>query len=879
MPTQPAVLGAARLNNVRLGYNPLAAVRAARVRILIAGVLANTRVRRSSLRVHDAINDAPNTCSLVVDGTRPSEGQDLRVYVNSDNPRLLFNGTLQTVDETYEGKPNQLAWACTAVDDLVRLNRLRPFGTWTNVSATVVAQEAFAASAPGFTTVHVEAGLPAVSIIADGTETFSGFLARLANAVGGYFYVEDLDLHLFLEEATDVPDDIDHTPGRFLNDPPITVRTDDSQLRTRVYGKGYGENVPSDVAAGDTIIPIQDGVQFNPLGGQAIVGTTADGAQSQIVDYTGVALAVGGTLVGPGVAPANAPTVALAAGAGVDSGAHDVAIAFQTAAGISLPGPRVAINVGTVAAPSSTATAGTPSSGGLMNAGTHKYYPVFRTAAGSTTAGPVSNSVTTAPQESAPTTIGTATNGAAADLDATAVYSWKYTFYRSSDGAETTPSPASNTITTGSGGGSGLVSLVGVQAPPSGFTRRWYRTEGGGSVYKLIASPFEEPINNRLVDESADSSLGATAPTVNTTGNGTVAVTGIPVYPSALVTHVDLYREFNNAGASTAKLAFSVTNGTTSAVDALANSSLGATVPSSNTAVANQIALTGVALGGTGTTDRLVYMTVANDPGGTLKLALTIADNTTTTGTLTASDATLTGAAAAPASDTSGLTQPPGQVNAGSTTVLVASAAPFSATGGWVILSGGQVARYASFSGQTLIGIPASGVGAITTTVLYGSQALPAPALLGVTGLTLPMQKGAAVHIWVQRDDLSAQAALIALDAAQGRVSTGVVEHVITDMRRGEASLIALCDADLERYSRPIVTVTFDARDLDLKAGKPVTFNLTSPAISTTLTLMTVDISEIDIVPNGLAPRFHCVASSVSVSLESVLRKLLTKAA
>jgi hypothetical protein len=140
------------------------------------------------------------------------------------------------------------------------------------------------------------------------------------------------------------------------------------------------------------------------------------------------------------------------------------------------------------------------------------------------------------------------------------------------------------------------------------------------------------------------------------------------------------------------------------------------------------------------------------------------------------------------------------------------------------------------------------------------------------------MLKGSPIQIWVQRDDYTAQAALVALDLAQGRVSDGIVEHVLSDMRRVEASLIPLCDADLERFSRPIVTVTFDARDTALKSGKPIAFNLSAPAIAQTLTLMAVDITEIELAP-GTLPRFHCVASSTAASLESILRRLLTRTA
>ena len=119
-----------------------------------------------------------------------------------------------------------------------------------------------------------------------------------------------------------------------------------------------------------------------------------------------------------------------------------------------------------------------------------------------------------------------------------------------------------------------------------------------------------------------------------------------------------------------------------------------------------------------------------------------MADNTTTTATIAISDAALAGAALEPVTDTSGLQQPVGQVNPGATALPLAAATTFRPAGGWVLLGGGQVVRYTGISGQVLVGIPASGPGAITTTVLYGSQALPAPMLLGVTGVTVPLLKG-----------------------------------------------------------------------------------------------------------------------------------------
>ena len=115
-----------------------------------------------------------------------------------------------------------------------------------------------------FTTLSpagIAPGLPAVSITFDGSDTIIAALVRLANAIGGYAKVEDGVIYLFHVDTAEAPDPLDaaHPP---LDQPHVTIRTDASQLRTRVYGKGYGEAIRSDVLAGETLLPIQDGVQF-----------------------------------------------------------------------------------------------------------------------------------------------------------------------------------------------------------------------------------------------------------------------------------------------------------------------------------------------------------------------------------------------------------------------------------------------------------------------------------------------------------------------------------------------------------------------------------------------------------------------------------------
>jgi hypothetical protein len=947
MPTQPAILGNARLGNFRLGYESasLAAIRAARVTITLAGVFANARVRMAGFTIHDALNEAPNTCTLTVDGTAPVTGQDLRVTVNSDAPVLLFNGTLQTVDLSYEGKPTQLAWACTAVDDTARANRKRPFGTWTNISATTIAQSLVTTFAPGFTSTHVEAALPLVSITFDGSQSFSGCLASLAQLIGGYFYWEDLDLHFFLTEATDQPLDLDSTPGRFLDDPPIKAESDDSQLRTRVYGKGHGEATTADVAALETIIPIEDAVMFNLLGGQAIAGTIPDGAQSQILTYTGIQLGGVGSLVGNGATPSTAPGLTLVDGAGIEVGLHQGAYTWVTAQGETLPSPVRTVTTTAASAITDPTVAPTLETWAdftglnrLTAVATYRYvYALHLQASGETLPSPPSDPLVLPtgtfirvyyPKPANPYVTAylfRSVNGGAyrrvpLSYSGHSALGDFYNDFQYSDAdiaANATP-PGANTAIIAA---QQQVVPSGIAIGPAGtLSRNYYRTAEGSSQLKLQQTIANNSATTGVTDSTADASLGVNAPTsdtsgltstvltisatfdigvtFDTTGAATGANTAVPVFSSS---------QYNFVAADVGAYVYikSGTNWTPGFYRIVSVFANAATLDRACASVASPASGTwGVDYSRLPTprytfTDMVIDVTnsakftsAANPVGGVNVIGnsmrvtggrgfviqtvtivsrsapAAIADKSLGTLSSTAGMGTLGGVALESA------------IAAGATSLPTSGTGPFSATGGVVAVAGGTLVRYTGLSGNSLTGIPASGSGAITTTIPYGSAVIAVPALTGVTGLALAMLKGTPVHLWVQRDDLAAQAALVLLDAAQGRTSDGVVEgQPIVDERRGEASLIALCDAQLALFSRPLVTVTYATRDTKTKSGKPIVINLTSPPITETLTIQDVQIDQIDVSPSGLAPRFTVTASSVRFSLEDVLRQLITKAA
>jgi hypothetical protein len=831
--------------------------------IAIGGVDIHARVRKAGLTIHDILNDAPNTCSLVVEGTAPAVGQSLRITINDG--RVLFAGAVQSVDQSYSVNPDHPAWAVTAIDDTARANQRRPFGTWVDTSATTIAQAMTATFAPGFSSAGIEAGLPLVSIVLDGADTFIAALTRLASLIGGYAKVEDGTIYLFLDDTTAPPDPIDSSHC-FMFDPPIQATIDSSQLRTRVYGKGYGESITADLLAGETLVPIENGVQFPPAG-QAIAGTKADAAQSERLAYTGRELAAGGTLVGPGASPTVAPELAIAPGAGVTNGAHDVAVVFVTALGKSLPGPKASITVPTFPPPATAATAAPAIAGTGPALGTHDYVVSFVTAFGETLPGPPSNTSvanSAAGYLAAPGAItAIETAGAGGSMETDQYHGYRATFLNAVGETEL---GAPQVIYVG--GGAHSVYLGNIPLGPAGTTgRRIYRCLGGDTVsnYRLVTT-LANNTTTGYTDTAATASLGATSTNTNTTATAVqrIPLSNIPLGPSG-TTGRKLYRRINLAGAF-----YLVTtladNTTTTYTDAVPNGSLGPAALTTPTAVGNQILAT-IPKGATAVTGRELYMSPVGS--SVRKLALVVPDNTATTATITMSDASLAVAAGEPIADTSGLQQPQGQVNAGSTVLPVAAASPFRAAGGWVALAGDQVVRYTGITGATLSGIPASGPGAITTTVIYGAPAIPAPMLTGVTGITGPILKGAAIHIWVERNDLAAQA-----EQAARAGGDGVIEHLIVDTRRGLESLVARCDADLALFARPLVTVAYATRDLKTKSGKPVVIDLASPAIHETLIIQDVTITEIDQVP-GVPPRYTVTASSVRFSLEDTLRRLI----
>lgn len=159
------------------------------------------------IQIHDVLNDAPNTANFTVESPEVVAGRPV-VLVDPASERLLFAGTIERHDQTYAGRPSNVFWPSTAIDQTWRLTKYRPFGSWVTVSASDVVEDLIAQFAPGITTNHVQQTLAPVSIVCDGSQTLPDILTMIATRIGGGHWFVDYgdprtepatppDLHFF----------------------------------------------------------------------------------------------------------------------------------------------------------------------------------------------------------------------------------------------------------------------------------------------------------------------------------------------------------------------------------------------------------------------------------------------------------------------------------------------------------------------------------------------------------------------------------------------------------------------------------------------------------------------------------------------------------
>jgi hypothetical protein len=249
--------------------------------ITINGVAQTANVLYDSLTITDTLNQ-PKTCTFTTFNSYQPPVAATVVILRGTIP--LFAGSILTVQQLYVDSVTNVNWLVTAINYTFLLRRRRPFKSYAAVSATTVAQDLITSFSSTFTSVNVQAALPTVTIRFDGSQDLLGCLGALATLIGGYCYVDDArDLHFFLSEATNLPDNLDNSNTSAFNDPPLTATVDYSQIRTRDYVVGRQTTAPLGAAPHATTLTVADGSSFSVGGGTVVVN-------GQQITYTGIGL-------------------------------------------------------------------------------------------------------------------------------------------------------------------------------------------------------------------------------------------------------------------------------------------------------------------------------------------------------------------------------------------------------------------------------------------------------------------------------------------------------------------------------------------------------------------------------------------------------------
>lgn len=236
--------------------------------------------REPEILVQKALNDSPSTTTFTDEVDSPL-GANVQLDMQ-DGFGVLAGGTVQRKTMHYDGSIDALRFDLGVADYLFMLNKRRPFASFVDTSATVVAQYLFDNYAPFGFTADIEEDLPPITVLFDGSQDYSGCMSQICGLIHGYFRVnKNRVLSLFLEDLTPGPAEINDSNMLLLRDQPLSVDSDISQLRNRVFVKGDAARLLQPTAAGAEVLEV-DGIDiFSETGGQGILN-------GDVFSYTGV---------------------------------------------------------------------------------------------------------------------------------------------------------------------------------------------------------------------------------------------------------------------------------------------------------------------------------------------------------------------------------------------------------------------------------------------------------------------------------------------------------------------------------------------------------------------------------------------------------------
>lgn len=496
------------------------------------------------------------TFHLVGSVTTPSFGDFVRIRI-SGCPEDDFRGSIVSVVQTYDEAPANTAWQVTCIAQTL-LNKRKPLASYSAVSASTVVGHLIDDWTTGYTHTGVQLGLPAVTVVWDGTKSVYEQLVALCVLAGCQFYFQDDDLHFFQTETpAHAPSDLDSVNPYTQNVPAMAQTSDGTQLVTRILVEGDGSKTAAACAVGDTVIPISDSTRFASGGGTAKTGT-------QKITYTSKQ-AGGGQVTVTGDPSLNGGSVSVAQPsplvAGQVSGAVSYKVSFGTANGDAIPtGGGTSVTVTTLANGSSGSDgtlAPTGGSGGL-SVGSYAYVLMMVTDTGQKNSGEFNSTfnISSSAVSFKPIKIGfgytdprvkrldlyrslvNATSGpyyfVASFTPGLAVQNYTDSIPDSALGSRSLTS-AAVAVDTGSNGNV-LLSSISTSGDARVISRTIWRTKAGGSIYYQLVV-IGNNTDTTYTDNTPDSSLGDVVPANSTVaipaGNTTINVDQLANVPSS----------------------------------------------------------------------------------------------------------------------------------------------------------------------------------------------------------------------------------------------------------------------------------------------------------------------------------------------------------
>lgn len=596
-----------------------------------------------SLSIDDVIDDTPNTARMDTKGFIPVEGQEVIITLGSiNNLQREFAGQILSAQMKAVGYIDNYTHELSLIDFTWGLNKRVVTAQFSSTTVLEIAQSLIATYAAGYTVrVNDDIGAETIDLITFTDQDLTSALTQLVKRVGGNWLC---DYHkvvaLFFEDTSATNPTL---INRVSDIREFTVTRDLSQVITRVRSEGGGTNALADVAAGDTIIPVQNAIWYPDPSiittGRFTVTLGGVNCGPQRITYSSVDQGGGGGLVGPGASPSGVPALALAGGSGIESGAHNYAATFVTAAGESLPSPIATITVGPISAPGAAPVAGDPIIGTGPDPGSHDYAVTFVTATGETTASPsVTKATSLTPAPTTAPTPGAPTSGGSVDVG---VHDYAATFVTSI--GETTPSPISGQVTTST------VAAHPVADPSSAPSVSTSSTGGGSDTFVAGDTYYFSYAYENGYGSTVISPATAYVPVSYGPGVWKASIV-VPCSTDPAVTTIRLYRTQSGGGTAygsghydTYTAANNSAGGTVTFLNSDPDAFLSSAQPSSNTATVpstsyKTVPLTSIPIGDANVTSRKLYR---RSGGAGLKLLATIADNVTTTYTDTTANASL----------------------------------------------------------------------------------------------------------------------------------------------------------------------------------------------------------------------------------------------